>query len=568
MDIHDYTKFGDIEAVRRELANGTPVDARDDRDFTPLAYSASSSDSDGAMLKLLIDSGADVNAVVDGSKEYPLGLAACSGSLEKVQLLADAGANVRFVTESGYTVLINIMYRLFNNERLVPMIELLLKLGAETDCVTGYGESPLSVSSHFGRFDAVETLLDAGADPSPLQWTQLMKAVALGTADEVETLLSLDGIRLDERDCWERTPWLLAAVVGDIDKAKLILAAGADLEDRERGGSTALAINATRGNVEMLSWLLDVGADVEAVENAENTVLMLAAQAGEADCVRLLLKADAVTNRKNEYGESTMSMASSEGVMRLLITAGEDIAEINTELKRKLLKFQEGKSLDISTTEYQIGCRPRFGKSNPEVMDIPFWNAMVRAGISAYQAKAQFNDAKNMANATWCFSRYGISFTELPDGRFVQIGGEHEDFYDPDFCIYNDVFVHEPNGTFRIMGYPKEVFQPTDFHSATYRNGFIYIVGGLGYNGSRQFGTTPIYRLNCQTFAIEPFESSGERPGWIFEHKAKLIDADTLTVSGGKICSEVNGEEHHEENDERFSLDLTNGIWIRLEDAS
>jgi hypothetical protein len=24
----------------------------------------------------------------------------------------------------------------------------------------------------------------------------------------------------------------------------------------------------------------------------------------------------------------------------------------------------------------------------------------------------------------------------------VQIGSEHEDDYDPDFCIYNDVFVH------------------------------------------------------------------------------------------------------------------------------
>jgi hypothetical protein len=37
------------------------------------------------------------------------------------------------------------------------------------------------------------------------------------------------------------------------------------------------------------------------------------------------------------------------------------------------------------------------------------------------------------------------SLTLLPDGRAIQIGGEHEDYYDPDFCIYNDVFVHEPD---------------------------------------------------------------------------------------------------------------------------
>jgi len=26
---------------------------------------------------------------------------------------------------------------------------------------------------------------------------------------------------------------------------------------------------------------------------------------------------------------------------------------------------------------------------------------------------------------------------QLPDGRLVSVGGEHEDYYDPDFCIYN-----------------------------------------------------------------------------------------------------------------------------------
>jgi ankyrin repeat protein len=564
MNIHDLTKLSDTEAVRMELENGTSVDSRDDREFTPLAYAASSPSTDEPMLRLLIESGADVNAVVGGSKECPLGLAACSGSLSKVQLLADAGANVRFVSESGYTVLINIMYKLFDDERLVPVIELLVKLGADTDCETSYGESPLSVSSHFGRFDAVKALLDAGADPSPLQWTEMMEAVALGTIGEVQTLLSEKDIRLDERDRWERTPWLLSCVAGDIQKAKLILDAGADLGDRERMGSAALGISAERGNAEMLSWLLGVGADVEAVGGAENTALMLAAQAGETECVRILLQAGAVSNRKNEYSDSTMSMASSEGVMRLLVEAGEDIAEISAELKRTLLGFQDVEKLNVTKKEYRSGCRPKFGKSNPEVMDIPLWHEMVQAGISAYQAKAQFNDEHNMAEATWCFSRFGVSFTELPDGRFVQIGGEHEDHYDPDFYIYNDVLVHEQDGQFQIMGYPKKVFPPTDFHSATYLNGFIYIIGGLGYHGSRRFGTTPIYRLNCETWKIESVATSGDNPGWIYEHKALLLDSGLLLISGGKICLEESGEEEHVDNKRQFPLDLTKLSWTRI----
>ena len=38
----------------------------------------------------------------------------------------------------------------------------------------------------------------------------------------------------------------------------------------------------------------------------------------------------------------------------------------------------------------------------------------------------------------------GRSTVWLPDGRVVLIAGEHEDSYDPDFCIYNDVVVIQP----------------------------------------------------------------------------------------------------------------------------
>ena len=115
MNIHKFAGLGDVQAVRNELANGIPIDARDDRDFTPLAHAAKQSAAEPSMLSLLINSGADVNAAVDGSKDYPIGLAACSGCLEKVQHLAGAGANVTFVAESGYTALINIMYKLLDD---------------------------------------------------------------------------------------------------------------------------------------------------------------------------------------------------------------------------------------------------------------------------------------------------------------------------------------------------------------------------------------------------------------------------------------------------------------------
>ena len=147
--------------------------------------------------------------------------------------------------------------------------------------------------------------------------------------------------------------------------------------------------------------------------------------------------------------------------------------------------------------------------------------------------------------------------------RFVQIGGEHEDYYDPDFCIYNDVVVHERSGNFTILGYPKEVFPPTDFHSATMVKGDIYIVGGLGYQGARMFGTTPVYSLNCKTWEIEAVKTVGENPGWIFKHKTSFDGSSCLVVSGGTVCQEVDGEEQHVENEESFRLDLSDMRWFR-----
>jgi len=237
----------------------------------------------------------------------------------------------------------------------------------------------------------------------------------------------------------------------------------------------------------------------------------------------------------------------------LLAEAGEDIGDISTEMKRMLTGLEGGKALNTSRAEYSSGMRPRFGKTNPEVMSVPVWQEMVRAGISAYEAKVQFGDSDNMNEPAWCFNRFGMSFTELPNGKYVQIGGEHEDFY-------------ERSGEFRVMGYPKGVFPPTDFHSATYFDGFIYIVGGLGYQGSRRFGITPVFRLDCTTWRIEAVQTSGDNPGWVYEHKARLTEPGILVVSGGKICREADSEEHHVENTGRFCLNLLEMSWAQLRD--
>jgi hypothetical protein len=137
--------------------------------------------------------------------------------------------------------------------------------------------------------------------------------------------------------------------------------------------------------------------------------------------------------------------------------------------------------------------------------------------------------------------------TVMSDGRILCIAGEHEDSYDPDFCIYNDVVVLRPtmaaqdvtltSGEVEIYGYPAELFPPTDFHSATPVHGTIYLVGRLGYQGTRMPGQTPVFALDVGTYEIRSVQTTGSAPGWIYKHHSSYDSSrHAITARGGHIC--------------------------------
>src|SRR5207253_3036289 len=111
----------------------------------------------------------------------------------------------------------------------------------------------------------------------------------------------------------------------------------------------------------------------------------------------------------------------------------------------------------------------RFGRTNPEHVQLNHWEWMVRNNLNPYQALKHFGAQLDKVNGPdWCFAqRYGMTSTKLTNGRTIHIGGEYEDSYDEEFCIYNDVIVRVPNDEVAIYGYPREDFPPTDFHTAT-----------------------------------------------------------------------------------------------------
>jgi ankyrin repeat protein len=495
--------------------------------------------------------------------ESELSEAVGKGNLEAIRSLLGAGADVLYVRPKGYTVMIDVMHgrSITNDEQLIPVLRLLIESGADLDAVSDYGESALSVASNMGRFDAVGLLLDAGADPVPLKWTPLLRAVALGSVEDVRLRIE-EGADLTARDRWDRTAWLLSLQTGDMAKAELLLSAGGVQADRGRCGKTTLMYPIANGHSAILKWLLEQGIDPNETDDFGGTALIEAAGNGAADSVRMLLDAGADLHYCHN-SQSAIQAAGSLEVVRILVDAGADLNGINGEMRAVLTRLPHDESIGCNQKEYEAAKHRVFGTANPQRMNFPFWKAMVASGGSAYQARARFEQGRVGGEAVWCFNRFGKSINELPDGRIIEIAGEHEDYYDEDFCIYNDVIVHRDDGTFDIYGYPTAVFPPTDFHSAALVDKSIYIIGGLGYRGERKFGTTPVYRLDIDTLAIESVETSGVLPGWISGHKAKLVDS-CIEVDAGKVCSFVGGEERYEDNPNSFLLDLATGVWSRV----
>ncbi len=451
-------------------------------------------------------------------KDYVLTIAVKSGDLGKVRAVLDAGAFVGYMRPHSYDVLIDATCCRCDSE-LLQILSLLIEKGAPLNTVSSYGESALKIVARNGRFDVVALLLNAGAEAETLQWTPLMRAVALGSVAEVESELWKKS-DTTARDFCERTAWLLSLKTGNVTKAKLLLNAGANRTDRGRCGETALMT--ALGHTEMIRWLLDEGFDPNELNDFKHSPLGLASASGDVPCVELLVAAGA--NIHHVYnGSSPINEATSPIVVRILVANGADLNEISNEMRAALTKLPQDGKVRCSFADYEAAKKPRFGKCNPEKMDVPFWKSMIRSGGNAYFARKHFNDDGIRDGPVWCFERFGKSINLLPDGRIIEIAGEHEDHYDPDFNIYNDVVVHHGDGNFDIYAYPKDIFPPTDFHSATVVGLCIYIIGNMGYPEDRRAGATPVFKLDTNTLAIDAVTTTGTSPGWISMRKAKSL---------------------------------------------
>src|SRR5437764_9524544 len=100
-----------------------------------------------------------------------------------------------------------------------------------------------------------------------------------------------------------------AAYRDDLELAKLLIAAGADVKAKTRlGEMTPLFMAAKNGNPAMVTLLLDAKAQVNNATSNGTTPLMLAASSGSAETVKVMLDRGADVNAKDITNGQTAIM--------------------------------------------------------------------------------------------------------------------------------------------------------------------------------------------------------------------------------------------------------------------
>ena len=300
--IIEAVKAGDLETTRRLIAAGINVNMQQGDGATALHWASHRNDLVTA--SLLIETGADVN-VANELGATPLWLAAINGSDSMAKQLLEAGAN--------------------------PNASLKM------------GETPLMTAARSGNPETVKQLLNYGADVNGIEnergQTALMWAVAQQHTDVVQLLIDHAANLHARSQVWYQlentagntnpsgnfsmahggsTPLLFAARNGDIETARVLLDAGANVQDTDASGASALVIATHSGHEPLAIFLLQQGADPNAAE-AGYTALHAAVLRGEVELVTTLLDHGANLHAVVEHGTSGRRFSADYSIRAQLI---------------------------------------------------------------------------------------------------------------------------------------------------------------------------------------------------------------------------------------------------------
>jgi len=181
------------------------------------------------------------------------------------------------------------------------------------------------------RASQVKSLLDRGLDPNSrtgLGNPILMQAVRDDSWAVFDLILEQPGTEINILNGYQETPLMYVSIVGDLNRAKRLVAKGAEFNHL---GWTPLHYAASKGHVDIVKYLLSIGAMPNAPAPDGTSPIMMAARSGSLDAVQVLLNAGADPAAININGENAVTSARDNGHTTLAESLSKVIAKRNQQ---------------------------------------------------------------------------------------------------------------------------------------------------------------------------------------------------------------------------------------------
>lgn len=160
--------------------------------------------------------------------------------------------------------------------------------------------------------NAITALLRRGFDPNtrdPKGQVGLTLALQLGSTKAFNALMAARPTNVEARNEQDESPLMMAALKGNVDAVKALIARDADVN---KTGWAPLHYAASAGSpqhAQIISLLLERHAYIDAASPNGTTPLMMAAHYGSTEAVQLLLEEGADPTLKNQLGLTAADFA-------------------------------------------------------------------------------------------------------------------------------------------------------------------------------------------------------------------------------------------------------------------
>ena len=141
-----------------------------------------------------------------------------------------------------------------------------------------------------------------GPDLSPGEAWHHYQAGQAGVVDSARLLITFSLVTSVQAG---GEPLHTAASLGDVERVRRLLEAGARVDSVKDDGNTALHCAAIMGHNNVVELLVEEEADLEATGNSGATPLMMAASMGHLEVVKTLLQSGANPDTRHQFGKTT-----------------------------------------------------------------------------------------------------------------------------------------------------------------------------------------------------------------------------------------------------------------------